>query len=322
MNETGAEHCKQGLRAMMKRSAPTRKLAILVLAAAFSTALQSLASAQDFVLHSQNMLRFGHGKKILTKGTQQGRRMDFQCEEFTKLMAAADIILVQEYMLNNDNPCGTPGTHQWRVRATPASGSYREYYGFLSAASPRVDSNKTVIGPKVVYVAKADQEANGTFLRAPWALLFEITPLNATQSKRVWVVNFHARFTGGIGQRQAEVKTMGTFFQYLQKATVGTTAAPTGGWSVIIGADWNLESTDGSYSWVPNWNSGNNSSPNLVPTGLTSLNAQGRLSSPYDHFVFSPAVNFTAAIVTPASLPDWRTYVSDHLGIRAQVTLP
>jgi hypothetical protein len=160
-------------------------------------------------------------------------------------------------------------------------------------------------------------------MRPPWALLFNVTPQNATQSKPVWIVNFHARFTGGIGLRQAEVTAMGTFFAQLQQQAINQTTAPTpNGWSVIIGADWNLESTNGSYSWVPNWNNGNNSSPNLVPTGLTSLNAQGALSSPYDHFVFSPAINFTAAIVTPASLPDWRTYVSDHLGIQAQVTLP
>jgi hypothetical protein len=310
------------IRAMTRRRINTGALATLVVALVLAAASQSATWAQDFVLHSQNMLRFGHGKKILTKGTQNQRRMFFQCQEFTKLMADADIILVQEYMLNNENPCGTPGTHQWRVRETPASGSYKEYYGFLSAAAPRV-ANNTVVGPKVVYVPNADKRASGTFLRPPWALMYEITPLKATQSKYVWVVNFHTRFTGGIGLRQAEVKAMGTFFQQLQKASVGSNAAPKGGWSAIIGADWNLESTDGSFSWVPKWDSTKKASPYLVPTGLTSLNANGGLSSPYDHFVFSDLVGYTTVEILPSTnLIDWRKYVSDHLGIRAQVVLP
>jgi hypothetical protein len=175
-----------------------RRSGILLLALIFAAPLPPPAQAQDFVLHSQNMLRFGHGQRILVRGQLSGRRMFFQCLAFNDIMRVADIILVQEMMFDTTtSPCNPPGTHQWRVRSTPPAGSYREYYAFLSPASPRRDSSNNVVGPTVTYANVEQQASTASFMRPPWALLFNVTPLNATQSKPVWIVNFHARFTGG-----------------------------------------------------------------------------------------------------------------------------
>ena len=84
----------------------------------------------------------------------------------------------------------------------------------------------------------------------------------------------------------------------------------TPGSEVVIGGDWNLTASEVSSAVGCN----NNCSE---PSGLTTLNPQGKLSSSYDHFIWSGKVtgsNFS--VIQPlVTLPVWRKIVSDHLGV-------
>jgi endonuclease/exonuclease/phosphatase family metal-dependent hydrolase len=281
-----------------RRGLPGRLAAgALAMAVAFSAAP---AGAVDFIIYSQNLLRFGHGSRTGT-----------QCTELATQMAQADIILIQEWMLAT-TPCtgnntALPGTYTWRVEGPYGKSTYKEYYTFLYTTTARSG------GPTVRLLSPAAQESQVTYMRPPYAHLFEITPNATTTKKTVWVVNFHAVWGKAVKQRRDEATNITTFYTYLRKvqATTGTLN------NVIIGGDWNLATTDTGFDALKLANA------SVIQTDLTSLNRTGGLSQSYDHFVISPTV-VTSGLTTigGGAAATWRTTVSDHLGIRAEVTLP
>src|SRR5258708_1490468 len=67
--------------AMIARSAAARVLAVGALAVLVAVGAATPASAADFILYSQNLLRFGHGSKTATK-----------CTELANKIGAVDVI--------------------------------------------------------------------------------------------------------------------------------------------------------------------------------------------------------------------------------------
>jgi endonuclease/exonuclease/phosphatase family metal-dependent hydrolase len=310
--------------ARRRRQAGTaiRTLTVVFLASLLGATFLLPATAQDFLLYSQNLLRFGHGKRLISKKL----RSEHQCERLTQRVGQVDIILIQELMLNYD-PCGfKPGDFSFHAEPTPAKGTYQEFYGFLWAGTPRTETtnNKKVqVGPKITVSAKPEiAKPASAYLRPPVALLFEITPPGERPTK-VWIANYHARWTGGITLRRQEIANVAQFFVSLTNGVVQGQNKPSGGWPVIIAGDWNLaaDDSDNTYGFAPLRNL--KSPPVIRPNDATSLTKDGEESLPYDHFVVSNQITVTQVDRYPdqSEWALWSTEVSDHLGIQATLTL-
>ncbi len=263
----------------------------------------SVAGAVDFVLYSQNTLHLGWGSKTTTK-----------CTAFAGALTDVDIAVFQEVMVTA-SPCpGTaplPGAFTWNASGPYGRGSYREYYLFLYRNTVRAG------GPTIAYTStNAIATHTGNFMRPPIALLFNVrnvTPNGSPIIKQVWIGNYHAIWGKSIRDRRTEVGNVAPFFTLLRN-----TCAPLP-CNVIIGGDWNLPLTDTGFTALRN--AGAAGEPNTA----TSLTSAGALSQPYDHFLYSRGSTLVASTYPgPTGMPllTWRTTVSDHLGIMADVTLP
>jgi endonuclease/exonuclease/phosphatase family metal-dependent hydrolase len=261
------------------------------------------ACAQDFKIYSQNLLRFGHG-----------RRTDTQCTEVGAHIPTVDIILIQELMVATtpcSSPATIPGTYVWRAEGPYGRGSYREYYGFLYSSTARTNGPTIALGP-----VKAS--AVGNYIRPPQGLLFQVTPHGSTAAKFVWVADAHLLWGGSSpGPRRTEAGLVAAFFTYmetLQNSTTGLAYSD----NVIIAGDWNLPATDQGFGNLTTAGAA------IQPNVKTSLNRAGDLSQPYDHFVTSGTVTLTniTTFQGASTRQDWRDDVSDHLGIEADVSLP
>jgi hypothetical protein len=284
------------------------------------------AWASDFVLYSQNMLRFGHGSRLAE-----------QCQAITNEAATADIIVIQELMTSG-YPCLTlsggsvPAGFQFQSFGPLGAGTYKEYYGFLYRTT------QVFLHPVVQYQGQCRQGGNGVctnpftgdyavYVRPPTALLFRVTRTTGT-SFDIWIGDMHSVFGKTVGGRQNEATAAATFFQSLR--TDGT--PPDGGWPTIIAGDWNLPITNSSgtvndgFTWLGGQNAAG------LPTNIaTSLTRAGEESSPYDHIIYnvvtgSPAHGITLTNVVRKPIldtewPTWRQNVSDHLGVQAEVTV-
>lgn len=281
---------------------------VLVAVLAFSAAA---ASAQDLIIYSQNLLRFGHGSRTAT-----------QCAAVGAHIPDVDIILIQELMVAT-TPCANvnliPGTYVWNAQGPYGRSSYKEYYGFLYSSTPRAN------GPKIVFTTTTASAGTTTqYMRPPQGLLFQVFPfdtstnLPSTTGKYLWVANAHLIWGGSSPvQRRAEATNVATFFTFMQgvqNATTGTAWTT----NVLIGGDWNLAATDTGFGALTT------AGATIQPNVKTSLNPAGALSQPYDHFITSGTVTLSNIVTFQGagSLPTWRTTVSDHLGIQAGVSLP
>jgi len=269
--------------------------------------------AADFVLHTQNMLRFGHGKKTAA-----------QCQAIVDISKNVDIIVLQEVMLPT-YPCGAPpGGFAWAGMFGPfGKSSYKEYYGFLyrSSANPQTQV-------QVSFSGITDVASQATFSRPPQALLFRIT-VPQRPAYYIWIASFHAIFGKTIQGRRDEARAVEAFFTRLavtSRTLIGHPLnPPTWGFPVIVAGDWNLPTTDGAFSWA---NGGNSAPAVAVPNDATSLTRAGAPSSAYDHFAHTKMASNNHGITLttnyyPASnqLVFWRATVSDHMGVQAQVTV-
>jgi endonuclease/exonuclease/phosphatase family metal-dependent hydrolase len=289
----------------MMRASAVRLVLALVLAAPLCPAA---VQGQSFVLLTQNVLRFGHGKRLKT-----------QCEAIATAALTADIIVLQEVMkpgypcigTNNSKDVDLPLPPGFRYETSGAKGksSYKEYYGILYRTT--VGNNVTI-----AWDSTADAFVNSDkFMRPPYAVRFRVTDAAAVggQPCKVWIVNFHAVFGETIGGRRDEAKQMKTVYTTLRGIDP----------LVIMAGDWNLPANDEAFGWV---GAANNAT--IQPIFATSLTADGVPSSAYDHLVYPSNANPPSVIITPATAYmgtrqglDWRTNVSDHMGVRANVTL-
>ncbi|MEP9358776.1 endonuclease/exonuclease/phosphatase family protein [Sphingomonas sp. KR3-1] len=285
-----------------------RFLCALALAGAL---LPAAATAQSFTILSQNMLRFGHGSRLLA-----------QCNAITTASATVDIIVLQEVMqpgypcLTANNKKGVnvpiPTNFAYVTSAAKGRSSYVEYYGILYRTNTRNNMQITLSG------SDDTLSTTKTFMRPPFGALFQVTNTTNAKACSVWVVDIHSIFGKVASDRQYEATQMKTVYQNLMAKKTG---------SVIVAGDWNLAATDSGFSWVAT----NNAS--IQPNVLTSLTATGAPSSAYDH-----AVN-TLNSTTPPSVTisqttsgswvymggmtgaNWRKNISDHMGVIADVSL-
>jgi len=261
--------------------------------------------AEDFILYSQNILRFGHGSRTAT-----------QCTAIGNYLPNIDIMLIQELMVST-TPCTAsvlPGTYAWKALGPYGKGSYYEYYGFLYSSTARKN------GPTIALGGQTANAIPGLYMRPPQGVLFKVTPNGSTTAKYVWIANFHLVWgSGGVGPRRAEATASAGFFSYMATLQDPSTSKPYSA-NVIIAGDWNLPTTDTGFTAYAT----SNPVGSVQQTAQTSLNRTGGLSQSYDHFVTSPTVTLSSVSTVgfTGNTPLWRQTVSDHLGIQAGVTLP
>jgi endonuclease/exonuclease/phosphatase family metal-dependent hydrolase len=280
----------------------------LALAAAV---LPAAAAAQSFDLLTQNVLRFGHGSRLLN-----------QCNAITAVSANVDIIVLQEVMTdgypclaaNNSKNVNVPIPPDFGYATSAAKGrsSYREYYGVLYRTNVRNDM-------QIVKLADDDNlSTTATFMRPPYAVQFEVKDTKSSKACKVWITDLHSIFGKKLSERQEEAAAMRAVY-------LGLMAKNTG--AVIVAGDWNLpaDDTDG-FTWVANNNAA------IQPNVLTSLTATGVPSSAYDHAinthntVTAPSIKITHpsngwTYFGTGTMADWRKDVSDHMGVMAKVAL-
>lgn len=295
------------------------------------TALLALASssprAQDFTIGSQNVLHFGRGTRLAN-----------QCTALTRLTNVADLILVQEDMVPNQQctglapypfPAGFVYVKYLPPGQTPPS--HIEYFGFLYRQFPAgVQPGLTVLTSQWATPATS-------FRRPPLAALFEVR--SGARVRRVWIVNVHACWNCGTAGRRAEAMALAAFGTQLRTDTQSYGGGPplNGDTPVIFGGDWNITLNMGSAAH-PYLNPGftNFVNQNFQPAqpAQSTVTKLGRLVSNYDHLVYSIGPPGSTGVVTltpfqyepnpqtPANLSAWGTNVSDHITILSGVTLP
>lgn len=277
-------------------------------------ALPQLAQAQSvvtFTIQTQNVLRFGHGSRLLT-----------QCVSIANFAPQVDIIVMQEVMtpgypcLIGNNNKGVNGNYPpnfaYRTSGWKGRSSYIEYYGILHRTAGGANS--------VAFLGQDDNLGSQvTYMRPPYGALFRVTGAN-NQSCDVWIVDFHAVFGKTIGLRRNEAAAMENIYQHLRGLNNG---------AVLILGDWNLEANDTGFDWVRNIANQAMIDPNV----RTSLTRAGALSSEYDHAVTQAAPTLAIGPAIPPLLPTswiypsaanwvtWRNQTSDHLGVRLSVTV-
>ncbi|HET9638390.1 MAG TPA: hypothetical protein VFP12_04210 [Allosphingosinicella sp.] len=278
------------------------------LLAALLLAVPQLAEAVTvtFTVQTQNVLRFGHGRRLAT-----------QCTAIDTLAPQVDFIVMQEVMAagypceaayNNKGVNGArPVNFSYRPSGYKGQSSYVEYYGILYRTA--------AAGGRTVTVAYLDQNDNlGTyanFARPPYGARFRVTDTATNQACNVWIVDFHAVFGKTIAGRRAEAEAMETVYNNLRGLNNG---------AVLIVGDWNLDAVDDAFDWVDSVANQASIDPNVQ----TSLTRAGLPSSEYDHAVSQKGPPMSVAQITtyPASpYVTWRNDVSDHLGVRLNVTV-
>lgn len=290
-----------------------RRLALGLALALAGIALPAVAHAQSFTILTQNVLRFGHGS-----------RLQNQCNALDAAAAAnIDIIVLQEVMVDG-YPCLSGNNNKGVNGAIPANfayvssaakgrSSYVEYYGILYRTTARNNQQITFLEDDDTLSTTA------TFMRPPYAARFQVTDNTTTTSCDVWIVDIHSIFGKRLSERQDEAQAMKGVYQALLATNKG---------SVIVAGDWNLPADDDDgFDWARP-----SEDVEIEPNELTSLTTTGAPSSAYDHAVHTlntttpPSVTLAqvsgvwtyTGTLSPAQ---WRTQVSDHMGVRASVSL-
>jgi len=251
----------------------------------------------QYSVGSQNTLHYGWGNT-------NPSRTPFNQTKVNQIWATAfnnggtTIGMMQEVMRHADmakfTGCAT-GTCRVYASAFYGRGWYREQYAFFV-------TNPALL-PNVTLVECSTTRATCSFSRPPASLL--ISPTGGSFA----VVNLHAIWGRTKAGRQAEAAQA----KAVRNAWQGRTPAVN---RVLIGGDWNLTAAEVKTAFADC-----GTSTCVAPSGLTTLNPSGSLSSSYDHFY---AIGFTAAatgVLTPAiPLGTWRTTVSDHIPVTATIT--
>ena len=298
----------------MMREYPSRFLRLMPLF------LWATTAPAQFTLFSQNTLHFGWGRNpyYTNKNTYM--------TTCVVISAAAvncptwDVAILQEVMngnqLNSGNPVlypqpPAPGAYQVILTGYQGKTTYREAYAFLVRQPTNAGDCCTIVATNggnqnfSIYT-------NNIFSRPPAGIVV------AEHGRETWVIDYHAVF-GNVNTRRAEVSAMGNAIVAFQQLSMGNPGHAVT--RFIVGGDWNFPANDQAFTNVAN-NAG--VALSVQPTGLTSLNPNGVLSSAYDHFVWNPALVTLAnwAIVAPPggrTNQQFRTTFSDHLGISVSV---
>jgi type II secretory pathway pseudopilin PulG len=272
--------------------------------------------ASDFKIHSQNFLHLGWGATTANK-----------CDALTNILINNDVVIIQELM-QEANPCAANTTGFTWESYGPYGNSYKEYYGFLWRNTLTPGKAKIEDGGQYYEAANSSQ-----FIRPPVATSLKITPSGSSSSYFIWIGNIHSIFGKKVSDRTAEAQAVEVFFNALKTMKIGTKSPPPGQtWPIIIGGDWNIPVTNKAGTTTSGfiWLDKDETKASGNPTNTaTTLSDKGTPASPYDHFIFSNAdtgstVTLTNVGVYPVSESDqkhWRQYVSDHMGIHAEVTV-
>lgn len=267
------------------------------------------ALAQDFILHTQNLLRFGQGATA---------NKNAKCTALNTISANVDIIVIQELM-QADYPCSAvPTGFKWESYGPLGPNSYKEYYGFLWRNVPRTN------GPTITDGALIDSANASSFMRPPYATFLFIQPHGKTVKYGIWIANIHSIWGKGVSPRKAEATAAAVFFSALKKSPAGSTQPPKpNGFPVIIAGDWNLPARNKYGTTNSGFDDLVSAGASIEPNVPTSLTKAGKGSSPYDHFAFtysSLKIATPTLYPVPTSWATWRSTVSDHLGVQVGVT--
>jgi hypothetical protein len=296
-----------------------------ILAAAL---LLPTAASADFLVVSQNALHLGQGSKGVPT---------YVADKYAFVRglghwpgnALPQLTFLQEVMQQADQAQVTPPGGAARFSALKGNSSYLERYGDLFVNDP---AGRLAI---LCHVDTAVLVSPGAKVqRPPEATLISDSSSGAAQL--VWFLDYHATFgTGGAAGRRGEIAEIGNIVRRLTGAVPAGCPATTPA-AVIVG-DWNMDATDGSIARLAA-NAGF-SRPAFTPNVKTSLNAKGKLTSPYDHFIWDDAriqvtlaalpaqaacgttLTVAGGVLTPASYPAFRRNCSDHVGVAAIVKL-
>ncbi|WP_417521880.1 deoxyribonuclease [Marinobacter sp.] len=277
--------------------------------------------AHDFTIQSQNFLHLGWGTNTSEK-----------CDAIEEIMDDVDVLIIQELMQRKD-PCRriTKDLNLKFESYGPFGNSYKEYYGFYWRNGALTSGKGYSLEDGNRYFTSRSKK----FIRQPTATLLKVKRPKGQDDYYVWIANIHSVFGDRVKERQDEAIAFESYFRSLRLEKIRS-VRPTDvddGWPVIVGGDWNIPVTNNykkrvynrGFKWL-----GTNPSADAVPLrNLTSLTKTGAPSSPYDHFLFSTtALGTTLDLdylgefpVGKSARKAWRRDVSDHLGIRAEVTL-
>jgi endonuclease/exonuclease/phosphatase family metal-dependent hydrolase len=250
----------------------------------------------DFCMLTQNALRLGHGREDVQDAKREGLRRIFR---------DYDVVVLQEVMEPDEPARVAPAGFEVSVSAAKGRGSYREHYAVLTRR-----------GSLRVLAAAEYPDAAGAFARPPFGVAVE-----ERDGSRTWLVDFHAVFgKGGAAPRRQEVAAMADVLAHYTAHPLpdGSTVE-----RVVVAGDWNLAADDVAFDDLRAVD------PTLVaaPNISSSLNAEGRFVSPYDHFLWSRdhvAVHHAAEPRDTGGFApeDFRATLSDHAGIAGYVSHP
>jgi hypothetical protein len=284
------------------------------------------AASADFLVVSQNALHLGQGsrgvpnyvenKYAFVRGLGHWPGNDLP-----------QLTFLQEVMTQAKETEVTPAGGAARFSELKGNTSYVEKYGALFV-------NDT--GAHLTIVCHADTarliSPGATVQRPPEATL--ISDTSSGSEKLVWFLDYHATFgKGGPKARRGEIAEIGNIVKALT-AAAQPGCEKTSANAVVVG-DWNMDATDVAFKTLAA-NAGFGK-PSFAPNVKTSLNAQGKTTSPYDHFIWddnrvqvtlaalpdqsvcSTKVAVVSGVLTPTSYPSFRKNCSDHVGIAAIV---
>jgi hypothetical protein len=283
--------------------------------------LATTAPAQ-FTLFSQNTLHLGWGQNpyYTTKNTYMNGCVVTSAPGVGCVASTWDVAILQEVMNGNELNSGTPlypqppapGAYQVFMTGYQGKSTYREAYAFL-VRNPVNAGDCCAVTLRTADNLPITVYGGGNFSRPPAGIVV------AEHGRETWILDYHAIF-GNVTARRTEVGQVGDAIVALQAVLVGNTPGHTVQ-RFIAGGDWNFPDTDTAFTDIQ---TGAGVNISIQPTGLTSLNPAGALSSAYDHFVWAPTLVTLAnpVVVQPPggkTLPQFRTSFSDHLGISVSV---
>ena len=284
------------------------------------------AASADFLVVSQNGLHLGQDSRGVP-GYVANKNAFIRDLGHWQGSALPQMTFLQEVMSQADKDALKPAGGSVNFSELKGNSSYLERYADILVN----DSGATLAIVCHVDTAKL-VSAGATVQRPPEATL--ISDSSSGSEKLVWFLDYHATFgKGGPKARRGEIAEIGNIVEALT-AAVPAGCPRTSANAVIVG-DWNMNATDPAFATLAA-NAGFGK-PSFAPNVKTSLNAQGRTTSPYDHFIWddnlvqvtlaalpaqsvcSTRVAVVAGVLTPTSYPAFRRNCSDHVGIAAVV---
>lgn len=259
-----------------------------LLAASLLAMLVAPPALADFCLLTQNGLHLGQGKPEYRAAKRDGFRRVFQ---------DYDVVALQEVMDPDEPARLAPEGFDATVSAAKGKSAYREHYAVLTRrAAVRV-------------LDAADYpDADGDFARPPFGVAVE-----DRDGGRFWLVDIHAVFGKGAPERRLEVAAIPAVIAHYAARPLadGSTIG-----RVVVAGDWNLAADDGAFAALPGLT--------VAPNVRTSLNREGRYSSPYDHVLWNGGVlnvDFADDPRDTGGLPPdrFRATLSDHAGVAGYV---